>query len=133
MFIWGKISIILKLGRMSIFLRNRCIVQCIFWDSFYAHDITSAPSCIEEAINLDLRIIGDEFQPISLLLLSKTNCPNFPLGPRIQWEYHFQWLPSRKTRLAVFFEDMVASWYNMGVQKLSQRLQKLIDRNGIYV
>lgn len=31
------------------------------------------------------------------------------------------------------FNDMAASWYDMGIQKLPLRLQKCIDRNGDYV
>jgi len=31
------------------------------------------------------------------------------------------------------FLDMAASWYDMGVQKLTLRLQKCIDQNGDYV
>jgi len=37
-----------------------------------------------------------------------------------------------KDEVQRFLNDMVASWY-MGKQKLSQRLQKWIDRNGDYV
>ena len=40
-----------------------------------------------------------------------------------------------KVKLVVqrFLNDMAASWYDMGVQKLPLRLQKCIDRNGDYV
>jgi len=40
-----------------------------------------------------------------------------------------------KVKVAVqrFLNDMAASWYDMGIQKLPLCLQKCIDRNGDYV
>ena len=38
-----------------------------------------------------------------------------------------------KDEVQHFLNDMVMSWYDMGIQKLPQRLQKCIDRNGDYV
>ncbi|CAK9803228.1 Histone-lysine N-methyltransferase SETMAR [Anthophora quadrimaculata] len=38
-----------------------------------------------------------------------------------------------KDEVLRFLNDMAASWYGMGIQKLLQRLQKCIDRNGDYV
>lgn len=38
-----------------------------------------------------------------------------------------------KDEVQRFLKDMAASWYDMGIQKLPQRLQKCIDRNGDYV
>lgn len=38
-----------------------------------------------------------------------------------------------KDEVQRFLNNMAASWYDMGIQKLSQRLQKCIDRNGDYV
>ncbi|CAK9818349.1 Histone-lysine N-methyltransferase SETMAR [Anthophora quadrimaculata] len=38
-----------------------------------------------------------------------------------------------KDEVLRFLNDMAASWYDMGIQKLLQRLQKCIDRNGDYV
>jgi len=35
-----------------------------------------------------------------------------------------------KDEIQRLLNDMVASWYDMGTQKLPQRLQKCIDRNG---
>ncbi|KAF2897355.1 hypothetical protein ILUMI_08820 [Ignelater luminosus] len=32
-----------------------------------------------------------------------------------------------------FLKDMAASWYDMGIQKRPQRLQKCFDRNADYV
>ncbi|CAK9803204.1 Histone-lysine N-methyltransferase SETMAR [Anthophora quadrimaculata] len=38
-----------------------------------------------------------------------------------------------KDEVLRYLNDMAASWYDMGIQKLLQRLQKCIDRNGNYV
>ncbi|XP_015438009.1 PREDICTED: histone-lysine N-methyltransferase SETMAR-like [Dufourea novaeangliae] len=38
-----------------------------------------------------------------------------------------------KDEVQRFLNGMAASWYDMGIQKLLQRLQKCIDRNGDYV
>jgi len=38
-----------------------------------------------------------------------------------------------KVAVQRFLNDMAASWYDMGIQKLPLRLQKCIDRNGDYV
>uniref|UniRef100_A0A8C5QT67 Histone-lysine N-methyltransferase SETMAR n=1 Tax=Leptobrachium leishanense TaxID=445787 RepID=A0A8C5QT67_9ANUR len=38
-----------------------------------------------------------------------------------------------KDEVQRFLKDMAASWYDMGILKLPQRLQKCIDRNGDYV
>jgi hypothetical protein len=38
-----------------------------------------------------------------------------------------------KVEVQRFLNDMAASWYDMGIQKLPLRLQKCIDQNGDYV
>jgi hypothetical protein len=38
-----------------------------------------------------------------------------------------------KVAVQRFLNDMAASWYDMGIQKLPLRLQKRIDQNGDYV
>jgi hypothetical protein len=38
-----------------------------------------------------------------------------------------------KVAVQRFLNDMAASWYDMGIQKLPLRLQKCIDRNDDYV
>jgi len=38
-----------------------------------------------------------------------------------------------KVAVQRFLNVMAASWYDMGIQKLPLRLQKSINRNGVYV
>ncbi|CAK9816698.1 Histone-lysine N-methyltransferase SETMAR [Anthophora quadrimaculata] len=38
-----------------------------------------------------------------------------------------------KDEVLRYLNDMAVSWYDMGIKKLLQRLQKCIDRNGEYV